>query len=262
MYETQSTLCASESNPCDLLGTSRADHRRMNLRQDFHVHSTFSDGKGTLQENLAVATAKGLRELGCVDHVRRDTLWVPEYVAAVAALRATTDIKISCGVEAKMLNCAGELDIPDLLAGVDHIYIADHQMPFGNTCLGPREVRELMIKNALTPSDVILALITATSNALRRHRNAVIAHLFSFLPKVGIDESQVPEAQIVGLANVAVQHQAILEFDERWQCPGPRVKAIFAAHNVPMVASSDAHRPEEIGAYQWMPTLYDVAITP
>ena len=234
----------------------------MNLRQDCHVHSTFSDGKGTLQENLAVATANGLRELGCVDHVRRDTLWLPQYVAAVAALRTTTDIKISCGVEAKILNCAGELDIPDLIAGVDFIYIADHQLPFGTTCLGPREVRGLMTQGVLTRGDVILALITATSNALRRHRNAVIAHLFSFLPKVGIDESQVPEAQIAGLAKVAVQQQAILEFDERWQCPGPRVKAIFAAHNVPMIASSDAHRPEEIGAYEWMPTLLDAVSTP
>ena len=143
----------------------------MNLRQDCHVHSTFSDGKGTLQENLAVATAKGLRELGCVDHVRRDTLWVPQYVAAVAALRATTDIKISCGVEAKMLNCAGELDIPAELDGVDHIYIADHQLPFGTTCLGPREVREFMTQGVLTAEDVMLALITSTSNALRRHRD-------------------------------------------------------------------------------------------
>jgi hypothetical protein len=48
-----------------------------------HVHSTFSDGRNTLEENVAQAERVGLRALRCVDHVRTDTKWVPTFTAAV-----------------------------------------------------------------------------------------------------------------------------------------------------------------------------------
>jgi PHP domain len=57
------------------------------LDQDFHVHSTFSDGASTLAENVAAARDRELRTLCLVDHVRRDTAWVPEFVAAVGQYR-------------------------------------------------------------------------------------------------------------------------------------------------------------------------------
>ena len=64
----------------------------MNPLADLHVHSTFSDGRGTIEENIAAAEALGLGTLGCVDHVRVDTDWVPDYVAAVNRLRGSTRV--------------------------------------------------------------------------------------------------------------------------------------------------------------------------
>jgi histidinol phosphatase-like PHP family hydrolase len=43
------------------------------LDEDFHVHSTFSDGESTLVENVRAARERALRTLCLVDHVRRDT---------------------------------------------------------------------------------------------------------------------------------------------------------------------------------------------
>ena len=60
----------------------------MNARQDMHVHSTFSDGRDPIEDNVAEAEALGLTALDCVDHVRADTDWVPDYVAAVRRIRA------------------------------------------------------------------------------------------------------------------------------------------------------------------------------
>ena len=53
------------------------------MRQDMHVHSTFSDGRDTIEDNVAEAERLGLLELTCVDHVRAGTDWVADYVAAV-----------------------------------------------------------------------------------------------------------------------------------------------------------------------------------
>src|ERR1700733_10082412 len=80
---------------------------RVGLDQDFHVHSTFSDGASTLAENVAAARDRELRTLCLVDHVRRDTAWVPEFVAAVGQYRHQPGLRVLAGVEAKILDPPG-----------------------------------------------------------------------------------------------------------------------------------------------------------
>jgi putative hydrolase len=82
------------------------------VRQDMHVHSTFSDGRDTIEDNVAEAERLGLLELTCVDHVRVDTDWVAAYAAAVRRVNATTPVVLHCAVEAKLLDTAGNLDLP------------------------------------------------------------------------------------------------------------------------------------------------------
>ncbi|HPH67062.1 MAG TPA: PHP domain-containing protein [Kofleriaceae bacterium] len=227
----------------------------MHVRQDFHVHSTYSDGKGELSENITAALAAGIEELGCVDHVRQDTDWVPRYAHAVATLRATTPIQLYCGVEAKLLNEAGDIDVPRDLAGVDFIYVADHQLPWRDACLGPRDVRALLASGAATPQAIVTAITNATCRAMQRHPNVVVAHLFSILPKCGLTEDVVDDGSLDRIAAAAYRAGARVEFDERWNCPGRRVLQAMQSYSVPVVASSDAHRPSEIGRYAWLPTL-------
>ena len=105
------------------------------------MHSTFSDGRDPIEGNVEEAEALGLTELTCVDHVRAGTDWVPDYVAAVRRIRATTDVELRCGIEAKLLDTTGALDLPDAYDGVDAIYAADHQVPLADGPNHPREVR-------------------------------------------------------------------------------------------------------------------------
>ena len=84
----------------------------MNALADMHVHSTFSDGRDRIEDNIAECESLGLVALGCVDHVRVDTDWVPSYVEAVQRLRADTEVQLRCGIEAKLLDTTGALDLP------------------------------------------------------------------------------------------------------------------------------------------------------
>ena len=89
------------------------------LDEDYHVHSAFSDDAvSTLAENVrAAARDRGLRVLCLVDHVRRDSPWVADYTAAVAALRPVPGLEVVAGVEAKILDSQGHLDLPEQLPG-------------------------------------------------------------------------------------------------------------------------------------------------
>ena len=221
------------------------------LLEDMHVHSTFSDGLHTPAENLHRAEEIGLRRLCCVDHVRRDTAWLGEFVREVDRLKAGTKLEIFSGIETKLLNQAGDLDMPDDVAGVDFIYVADHQFPLGHDTCSPMQVKEMLAAGTVTPLELYLALVESTANALRRHRRVVIAHLFSILPKVGLSEAEVPEDLIAGLAATAKATGAQLEVDERWKCPALRTVQIFQQAGVPIRLSTDSHRKEKIGQYKY-----------
>jgi putative hydrolase len=219
--------------------------------EDRHVHSTFSDGANPIEENIEEAERLGLRELTCVDHVRRSTDWVPDYVAAITALKPQTQVRLRCAIEAKLLDTSGALDLPEAIEGVDAIYAADHQVPLDDGPHNPREIADRLQRGGLETREVLEAIVTSTARALERPQQVVIAHLFSVLPKIGVDEADVPMALIEQLADDAAAHGAWIEIDERWRCPSARTVRPFVARGVPLLLSTDSHRRETIGRYDY-----------
>jgi putative hydrolase len=220
-------------------------------RQDMQVHSTFSDGRSTVAENVAEAEAYGLAELCCVDHVRRDTDWLPDYVATVAALRSETPLWLHCGVEAKLLDTAGTLDMPDALPdGVEWIYAADHQVPMADGVHHPDEVREGIESGRYRAAEVVAGLLQATERCLPQHPGRiVIAHIFSILPKIGVREQDVPAELIESLADATAASGNRIEVNERYRTPSAATLAPFVARGVPLLMSTDSHRADSIGRY-------------
>jgi putative hydrolase len=223
----------------------------MNLRQDMHVHSTFSDGRDAIEDNVAQAERIGLTALGCVDHVRADTRWVPEYAAAVRRVRVTTGVRLVCSIEAKLLDTTGALDLPAALDGVEAIFAADHQVPLEDGPAHPREVRERLQRGDLRTEAVLEAIVTATARSLDRAHPVVIAHLFSVLPKIGLEEAAVPEDLLRHLASECKRTGQSVEISERWRCPSARTLRPFAEYGVPIVLSTDSHSSETIGRYAY-----------
>jgi len=227
---------------------------KLHLDEDMHVHSVFSDGKSTLEANVARACSLGLRRMVCVDHVRRDTRWLPEFITEVTRLRRRYPmIELEVGVEAKIASVSGRLDLPRDLTGVDRIYAADHRLPWCDVSLVPRQVKLMLAEGTLTRQSVISLLVDSTARSMRRHHEKlVVAHLFSFLPKVGICESEVSEQSIRKLAATALQTGAVFEIDERWRCPSVRVAKLLADEGVPLWASTDAHHVDKLGQYDYV----------
>jgi putative hydrolase len=223
----------------------------MNLRADMHVHSTFSDGRDAIEDNVARAEALGLTELGCVDHVRASTDWLPGYVEAVGRIRATTDVRLTCSIEAKLMDTTGALDLPDDIAGVEAIFAADHQVPLDDGPNHPRDVRERLERGELDAQAVLEAIVTSTARSLDRPEPVVIAHFFSVLPKIGLDEAQVPEDLVRHLASECKRTGQTIEISERWRCPNARTLRPFVDSGVPIVVSTDSHRSDTIGQYEY-----------
>ena len=220
------------------------------IRMDMQVHSTFSDGADTVADNVRAAEAAGLTRMTCVDHVRASTDWLAQYVAEVRRVRETTDVRLTIGVEAKLLDTTGRLDMPEQLPdGIEVIYAADHQVAMPGGVQHPDAVRAALEAGDLSADEVFSALITSTRACLDDPRAIVIAHLFSILPKLGLDQADAPLDQIEALADECARTGQRIEVNERYATPTARTLRPFVARGVELLVSTDSHRADTIGRY-------------
>ncbi len=219
------------------------------LDEDFHVHSTFSDGASTLAENVEAARDRELRTLCLVDHVRRDTAWVPDFIAAVETYRHQPGLRVLAGVEAKILDTSGRIDTPPDLSGIDLVLIADHQFPSDDGPVHPAEVRAVISGGGMTAAEAIERLCEATANSLGAGSRSLLAHLFSVLPKIGLNEAMVPDSLLTHLAKRVAHAGTMIEVNEKWSCPSVRTVTAMATAGVSLVAGSDSHHCRNIGIY-------------
>jgi DNA polymerase (family 10) len=110
------------------------------VRGVFHVHTTWSDGKSSLEEMVSAAKSAGFGFIGISEHSkaasyaggldRTRLLQQKEEVARLRAARA--DIQVLHGIEVDVL-ADGTLDLDDeVLAGLDFVIASvhtDHDMP-------------------------------------------------------------------------------------------------------------------------------------
>ncbi|MCF6745803.1 histidinol-phosphatase [Blastococcus sp. KM273128] len=226
------------------------------LLTDHHVHSTWSDDAVSAPaENLVAARDTGLASIRMVDHVRTTTTWVPGFLAEVAALPRVDGLEVLTGVEAKILDASGRLDVPEDLVvgpgGVDRVLIADHQFPGPDGPWSPRRTLEAMEKG-LSGQDALSILVAATVRAMGRAGRGQLAHLFSLLPKIGLHESDLLDEHVAAIADAAVRTGTTVEVNEKWRCPGPRVVLALAAAGVTLVGSTDSHEAATVGRYSWV----------
>ena len=225
---------------------------RLVLDRDLHTHTTFSDGAGSPDDTVDAALAAGLTEVGVSDHVRADTGWLPGYTAAIRALAGRSALPVSCGVEAKILDTAGRIDLPPRLDGVEYVLLADHRVPLPDGPADPAAVRAAIAAGTLTAAAVVEHLVEATVRALAgAPRPAGLAHLFSVLPKAGLSEVDVPADAVRALAAACRSVGAGVELNEKWRCPSPPVVRLLHAEGVALRAGSDAHRPAAVGRWSY-----------
>ncbi len=147
---------------------------------DYHVHSTFSDGVDDLDTMMGAAVRAGLTTVGFADHVRASTAWLPAYVEAIDRIRSSAAIPVWRGVESKILDTSGKLDLPADLSGIEYLAIADHQVPTRTGPVHPDEIRRRLESGALSAAEVMDALVDATVAAAKGAPvQVIVVHPFS-----------------------------------------------------------------------------------
>ncbi len=239
------------------------------LNYDLHTHSDYSDGKGTLHDNIHAAEAMGLSHIALTDHLRIDRRdWVDE---ALEELKNEPPegykVKILRGVEASLLDKDGRISIDDKAASKLDIVLCDmgwHSLGF------PGDASDV-------PKDQIIErIVECFVNLCRNPLVDVVAHPFNFgrHTKIVITPREMGADYLLRIADEFVLRDKAFEIMNNawWWHPLmlPReftaqyveVVKLFTRKDVKFTIGSDAHGIGGVGNLGWSRYVLEEANVP
>lgn len=223
----------------------------MRVFADYHTHTRFSHGTGTVRENVRVAAEKGLEAVAITDHGPanlfglgvRDLATFDEIEGQVRECRAAfPDVKVLMGVEANIISTDGDLDVPaDVLRRMDVVLVGHHLMVRGKTL---SDSWKLSVRNLLGRRSRSFARRARVDNtkslieAIRGNRVDIVTHPGLH---VSIDTEE--------LARECARVDTALEINAKHAHLDVEFVKTAAAQGANFCIDSDAHSPDEVGDF-------------
>lgn len=232
----------------------------MIYRTDYHIHSSFSDGRAAPEDYIAPALAAGLDEIGFSEHLTlfRESLdWsmnasdVEPYLKHINNLsRNVTSIKVRKGLEVDFFP-GKEKEICSLLkkTKLDYAIGSVHYLGDSTVDMGPEFYDG---KNIDSLFEVYFDMVDA---AAASGLFDIIAHC-DLIRIFGFKPASDPENLYRNLARSFKIHDVAFEINTNGRnrpvgdfYPDRKYLRIFREENVPVCVNSDAHLPSRVGQH-------------
>ena len=222
----------------------------MKVFADYHTHTIYSHGKGTIRDNVEAAIKRGLKEIAISDHgpghigfgVKKKNLYkIKREIEGLS--KEYKDIKITMGLEANIIKFDGTIDVDDeILNLIDILLVGFH---FGAKPGSIKDAYNMFGLNYMGKlnkniHDKARYLNTkALINAINKYNIFLITHPGD---KVSIDTRE--------LAKVASKRNTALEINSSHGYLTTEYIRIAMEENAKFIISSDAHKPEDVGNFR------------
>ena len=220
----------------------------MRFIADYHVHSRFSDGQATLEENVEAALACKLRSVALTEHGPRHivsgikTNEIPSFLEAVDQLKKkhAAMIDVEAGIEANPVSFDGKIDVPK-----------EFQDKF--KVIGVGFHRSVLAKDLKSNAFIYVGrYICSRSARAETVTNLLIAAMerntISYLSHPGQYTSPLEWKR---LALSCREHNVAVEISARagHLCFSPEDARMMRDCGAVFVVNSDAHKATEIGSF-------------
>lgn len=213
---------------------------------DYHTHTVYSHGKGTIEDNVRVAASKGLKAIAITDHGPGHLTYglkmsqVPKMREDIAKARAMyPEVEVLLGVEANTMRVAPYIDVTEedrekfdillagyhfgiMKAGMVPNYISNHTGLFSGPDSG------LMVRN----TDMIL-------KALYENRIDVLTHPGDKGP-----------FDIHDIARACEDRGTMVEINAKHRHLTADEIKIAAKFDIKFIIGSDAHVADNVGEFK------------
>lgn len=204
---------------------------------DMHMHSTWTDGMGTIEENIIKAKSIGIKRIAATDHIRASSTYFKEYAVEIIRLRDKHLFEVYIGFEAKVNDFEGNIDVSESDLKQSEISICSvHRFPIG------RKLIPASAFNVQTAQEIELELSIA---AINKGGFTVMGHPGGMSIRAH-KTFKVDYFEEIILAckknNIAFDFNSSYHQD----CKQDLLE-LFKKHDPLISIGSDAHRPEFIG---------------
>ena len=214
---------------------------------DFHTHTTFSHGKGSIEDNVREAVRKGLKAIAITDHgpghltygIKRSA--VAEMRSEINRLKPLyPEIEIYLGVEANTIDKDNYLDVTK--EEYDQYDFVNAGYHFGAThgyCIDNFLFRHGIMKTEKRKEFLSKRNTQMIINAIENNKIKILTH-----PG---DKAPVDMAEI---AKACAKNNVLMEISTHHPHLTVEEIKIAAREDVKFIISSDAHNPERVGDFQ------------
>lgn len=218
----------------------------MKFYGDYHTHTIWSDGKGTIKQNLRSAEIAGLEQIAITEHGFRNPSYSKKKLFSekeeIDSLRNSSKVKLLFGIEADILNENGEIDVDEeTLKMLDLLIVGFHMFSLPGSIRDYRRFYIPSILKAVTKSNVVFK---------ERNTDALI----SCITNHPVDMLSHPNhrlfADMRAVAKACYACGTLIELNIKHLNSVIDVIDDFAQENVEFIVNSDAHHPQEIGCFE------------
>lgn len=232
----------------------------MLYKTDYHIHTTYSDGKAPPEDYIVPAINSGMKEIGFSEHLNlivqgqewcMDILKAGDYINHIKslrnkekrlAIRTGLEVDYAPGKEKEIFDFLNPLKL-DYVIGSVH-YMGDITVDNGPGFYENRNVNEIF------ESYFELVYQAVASGLFDLIAHCDLVRIYNFKP------SGNPERLYRKLARLMSLHDVAFEINTNGMnrplgdfYPDRRFLQIFKEENVPVCVNSDAHFPERIGQH-------------
>lgn len=214
----------------------------MKLIGDFHTHTNYTHGAGSIEDGVKQAENLGLQAIAITDHAYKATY--PIKHGDLDKMRADIDqikdkykVKILLGIEANIISRAGDVDVSDdELNSLDLVVLGVHKF----TKVRLREFICWVLPNLCRKKPTRKQIETNTQayiNAMDKHRVSILAHLNYANCWVDVER----------LAKECVKRNIYIELNgKRINFTKEDIEKMVKT-GVKFIINSDAHHPLNVG---------------
>lgn len=196
---------------------------------DIHTHTVYSDGSGSIGDNVASAEAQGLHLLGITDHghyLSPGTF--KRYVREVKRWAAESELVLMLGVEGNITE--NGVDAPDwMIRKLDYVIASVHRR------VRTADEYTQLVKTALIAGGV-----------------DVIGHFGASFSYVGLPTDE----ELREVLELAETRGVAFEINSSYHVPDVAFLRECIKRGIKLAFASDAHSPKEVGRVGWSEKVF------
>ncbi|MBF0386255.1 MAG: PHP domain-containing protein [Candidatus Omnitrophica bacterium] len=208
------------------------------FNRDCQVHTAWTDGACAPREILKAAEDLGLDTLAFTEHIRSESVYFKDFFREIEGLRKGLVMKVFIGVETKVIDEEGQLDISSADYAMAEIVLGSvHRIPHNGGFYHPRDLGlEVTLEEEFR---YLMAMLRGGRVDVLAHPFGMSLRMFNVFSTDHLEEV-IRTAALTGVA---------FEFNSKYASPVFLKEAVrFCRKHDPLVSlGSDVHKIEDLG---------------